>query len=148
MPGCQRRIGSVSGMDERVWLQGSRCPCGSGDTLGACCLRYLAGGGGVPAPTARALMRSRYTAFALGDVAHLLDTWHPSTRPALLDLDPQQRWLHLNVESWSGGGPFDTEGTVGFTAVCRGPDGRGELRELSRFVREDGRWYYVDGAIG
>ena len=93
-------------------------------------------------------MRSRYTAFALGDVAHLLDTWHPSTRPASLDLDPQQRWLHLNVESWSGGGPFDIEGTVGFTAVYRGPDGRGELRELSRFVREDGRWYYVDGAIG
>lgn len=92
-------------------------------------------------------MRSRYTAFVLGDTEHLLATWHPDTRPAELELDPQQRWLHLTVESCTAGGPFDAEGTVEFTAIHRGPGGRGELHELSRFVRCDGRWYYVDGDL-
>jgi len=127
--------------------EADRCPCGSGDTLDACCGRYLAGGAGRAAPTAQALMRSRYTAFVLGDTAHLLATWHPDTRPAELELDPQQRWLHLTVESCTAGGPFDAEGTVEFTAIHRGPGGRGELHELSRFVRCDGRWYYVDGDL-
>lgn len=90
-------------------------------------------------------MRSRYSAFATGDAEYLLDTWHPGTRPAALDLDPDRRWLHLRIESCSRGGPFDIDGDVEFVAVYRGPAGRGELRERSRFVREDGRWYYVDG---
>lgn len=125
----------------------ARCPCGSGETLGACCARYLTSRGGAAAPTAQALMRSRYTAFAIGDAAHLLDTWHAGTRPTDIELDPRQRWLHLNVESCSAGGPFDSIGTVQFTAVYRGPEGRDELHELSRFVRENGRWYYVDGDV-
>lgn len=90
-------------------------------------------------------MRSRYTAYALGDQAHLLATWHPSTRPDNLGPDDDLRWLHLRVDQTSRGGPFDDEGTVAFTAVYRTAQGRGELRELSRFVREDGRWYYLDG---
>lgn len=139
----RRRAGNVTGMN-----LDERCPCHSGDPFGACCGRYLAGAGGAPAPTAQALMRSRYTAFALGDVAHLLDTWHPSTRPGSLDLEPDRRWLHLSVESCSGGGPFDSDGTVCFAAVYRAPGGRGELHERSRFVRENGRWYYVDGDVG
>ncbi|MFT3659906.1 MAG: YchJ family protein [Gordonia sp. (in: high G+C Gram-positive bacteria)] len=121
-----------------------RCPCRSGETLAQCCGRHL---DGAAAPTAQALMRSRYTAFALGDPEYLSDTWHPSTRPSSIELDPEQRWLHLTVESASGGGPFDTDGIVEFTAVYRTPAGRGELRERSRFVREDGRWYYVDGDV-
>lgn len=92
-------------------------------------------------------MRSRYTAFVLGDVAHLRATWHRGTRPADLELDADRRWLHLAVESTTGGGPFDALGTVGFTAVSRDAGGRQELRELSRFVRESGRWYYVDGDL-
>ncbi len=92
-------------------------------------------------------MRSRYTAFALGDRTHLLATWHPDTRPVELALDPEQRWLHLRIDAVSGGGPFDTDGTVEFTAAYRIRRGRGELRELSRFAREDGRWYYVDGDL-
>ncbi len=90
-------------------------------------------------------MRSRYTAFAVGDAEYLLDTWHSSTRPEGLDLDAGRRWLHLSVEATDGGGPFDTAGTVEFTAVYRDQSGRGELREHSRFVREHGRWYYLDG---
>ncbi|MFZ2511687.1 MAG: YchJ family metal-binding protein [Gordonia sp. (in: high G+C Gram-positive bacteria)] len=124
-----------------------RCPCGSGETFGLCCARYVASATGGAAPTAQALMRSRYTAFALGDAAHLLETWHLTTRPPVIDLDLEQRWLHLTVESCSAGGPFDSAGTVQFIAVYRGPDGRGELHELSRFVRENGRWYYVDGDV-
>lgn len=133
-------------MSERPDASAGRCPCGSGDTLAACCGRYLTGGGKA-APTAQALMRSRYTAFAVGDEPHLLATWHPDTRPAALELDPEQRWLHLTVGACTAGGPFDAEGTVDFIAVYRDADGRGRLHELSRFVREDGRWYYLDGDL-
>lgn len=141
--------GSVTRVEKRQPAHDDevRCPCGSGETLGACCARYLASRTNAPAPTAQALMRSRFTAFAIGDAEHLRDTWHRSTRPAELELDQEQRWLHLSVESATGGGPFDAEGTVGFTAVYRTERGRGELTELSRFVREDGRWFYVDGIV-
>lgn len=123
-----------------------RCPCGSGETLALCCGRYLTGlGEGRPAPTAEALMRSRFTAFALGDADHLRATWDPSTRPAVLDLDDGLRWLHLRIDATAAGGPFDADGIVEFTAVYRGPDGRGELHERSRFVRDGGRWFYLDG---
>lgn len=92
-------------------------------------------------------MRSRYTAFAVGDVDYLLTSWHRSTRPNALVLDDEQRWLHLDVLATVRGGPFDDKGTVDFVAVYRTVEGRGELREHSRFVREDGRWRYVDGIL-
>ncbi|QGQ18473.1 hypothetical protein GC089_03395 [Cellulomonas sp. JZ18] len=125
---------------------GSRCPCGSGDTFGACCGRYLAGA--AAAPTAEALMRSRYTAFATGDAAYLHATWHPRTRPARLDLDDDVRWVRLDVLRTQAGGPFDDAGVVEFVAHHRGAGGRGRLHETSRFVREGGRWSYVDGDVG
>jgi SEC-C motif-containing protein len=93
-------------------------------------------------------MRSRYSAFAVGDAAYLHATWHPSTRPHRLDLDDDLRWTRLDVLATDRGGPFDTEGTVAFAAHHRGPDGRGVLREVSRFVREHGAWLYVDGVTG
>ena len=83
-------------------------------------------------------MRSRYSAFAVGDEDYLLATWHPSTRPASLDLDPEQRWTHLEVLSHTGGTPFQTTGTVEFRAHYRWQGHRDELHENSRFVREDG----------
>lgn len=90
-------------------------------------------------------MRSRYSAYALGDDAYVLVTWHPSTRPARLVLDPQRRWTGLEVVSRSGGGLFDAEGRVGFRARSE-RRGRAEvLAEDSRFVREGGRWLYVGG---
>lgn len=94
-------------------------------------------------------MRSRYTAFALGDMDHLQRTWHASTRPIALRDDPSTRWTGLDVVDTTGGGLFDPEGTVTFRAHFRvlGPDGRAgdddSLYERSRFVREAGRWYYV-----
>ncbi|WP_295011048.1 YchJ family protein [uncultured Microbacterium sp.] len=119
-----------------------RCPCGSGDVLGSCCGPIL---DGRPAPTAERLMRSRYSAFSLGDAAYLLRSWHPSTRPAALDLDDDVRWLRLDVLDVERGGPFDTDGVVEFEAVHRDASGRGVLHERSRFVREAGRWFYLDG---
>lgn len=92
-------------------------------------------------------MRSRYSAFALGLPAYLLDTWHPDTRPTSLDLDPGQRWTRLDVLEHRSGGPFDTTGTVTFRAWWRTDDARGQLEEISSFVRESGRWYYVDGVV-
>ncbi|MFD6135564.1 YchJ family protein [Isoptericola sp. NPDC056618] len=124
-----------------------RCPCGSGDTYGACCGPLLAGDR--LAPTAEALMRSRYTAFAVGDPAYLRATWHPRTRPRSLELDDDQRWRRLVVLATHAGGPFDDGGEVEFVAqyVQAASGDRGRLHEVSRFVREDGRWFYVDGDL-
>ncbi|HEU5144158.1 MAG TPA: YchJ family protein [Dermatophilaceae bacterium] len=124
----------------------SRCPCGSGATYAACCAPLVRAQ--ALAQTAEALMRSRYTAYAVGDVEHLLRTWHPRTRPVALDLDDGPRWTGLVVEHASGGGPGDTEGTVEFRARWSGPGGSGELHEVSRFERRGGRWLYVDGDAG
>ncbi|CEA09530.1 hypothetical protein BN1051_02900 [Arthrobacter saudimassiliensis] len=119
-----------------------RCPCLSGEDYPSCCGRFHAG---APAPTAEALMRSRYSAFALGDSGYLLQTWHPDTRPRDLDLDPDLQWRRLDVLGTAAGGPLDTEGTVHFKAYWRAPEGRGVQEENSRFLRLDGRWYYLDG---
>ncbi|MBO3083102.1 YchJ family protein [Cellulomonas fengjieae] len=127
-----------------------RCPCGTGETYGECCGRYLTDGR--RAPTAEALMRSRYTAFATGAGHYLLATWHPSTRPDVLELDEATVWRRLDVLGTDAGGPWDDAGTVEFVAHYRVDDGTGDgrpgrLHETSRFVREDGRWLYVDGSI-
>jgi Uncharacterized protein conserved in bacteria len=98
-------------------------------------------------PTAESLMRSRFEAFARGDVAHLLASWHPSTRPAQLDLDDDVQWRRLQIVDTVAGGPDDTEGVVEFRASYRSPDGAGLLHERSRFTRVDGRWVYVDGEL-
>ncbi|HEX4087196.1 MAG TPA: YchJ family metal-binding protein [Trebonia sp.] len=116
------------------------CPCGLGDEYDLCCGRLHAG---APAPTAEALMRARYSAFAVGDLGYLLATYHSSSRPGAFSLDPSIEWTRLAVLETTGGGLFDADGTVQFRAVY-GRDGkRGVLAETSRFVREDGRWTYV-----
>ncbi|SDS01217.1 SEC-C motif-containing protein [Paraoerskovia marina] len=127
----------------------ARCPCCSGDLYGLCC--GPAHSGTRPAPTAEALMRSRFSAFAVGDADYLRASWHVSTRPAELDLDPDLEWWRLDILGTTAGGPFDDAGTVEFVAHYRDPavagrEGRGKMQELSRFVREGGRWYYVDAA--
>lgn len=92
-------------------------------------------------------MRSRYSAFVLGLADYLLDTWHPLTRPEVLEIDADVQWRRLLIESTEQGGPFDQEGTVTFTAIGRTPEGRFEQRERSRFERYGlkRRWVYVDG---
>ena len=122
-----------------------RCPCGSGLPYDECCGPLHAGA--ATAATAEALMRSRFSAFAVGDATYLLRTWHPSTRPSELETDADVRWYRLDIEDRSAGGPFDREGAVTFTAWYRSPDGPGALHERSRFRREDATWFYVDGVV-
>lgn len=119
------------------------CPCGRGPTIETCCGRYL--GTGVPVPDAESLMRSRYTAFVRGHATHLLATWHASHRPASLELDSGVKWLGLEVKRHTLVDGSHAE--VEFVARSR-LQGRGQrLHERSRFVREDGVWFYVDGDI-
>ena len=91
-------------------------------------------------------MRSRFSAYAIGDAEYLRETWHPSTRPASLELDPGIRWYRLDILGVKRGGLLDTEGTVEFRAFNRTDAGAGEQHELSRFTRVGGRWLYVDAA--
>jgi SEC-C motif-containing protein len=109
--------------------------------MDACCGRLLAGT--AHAATAEDLMRSRYTAFAMGDVDHLARTWHPSTRPRRINIDPDRTWTRLEVLGTTGGGMLDKEGTVAFDAHHRDGDGDHVLHEDSAFVRHEGRWVYV-----
>lgn len=122
---------------------GAACPCGSGEAYAACCGPLLRAE--ALAETAESLMRSRYSAFVVGDVDHLLRTWHPRTRPSRLDLDDELHWTGLEVEAVAGGGPDDTTGLVEFRARWAVHGRTGELHELSRFERRAGRWLYVDG---
>ncbi|MEH3088615.1 MAG: YchJ family metal-binding protein [Microbacterium arborescens] len=122
---------------------GRPCPCGSGRSFGTCCRPVLDGAAAV---TAEDLMRSRFTAFAVHDAAHLARTWHPRTRPDDLDLDPGTSWTGLDV-ILSRGGAGDETGVVEFRARWSSRGGGGELHERSRFARVRGRWVYVDGVI-
>jgi len=91
-------------------------------------------------------MRSRYTAFALADETYLLATWHRSTRPDSVRFEPGLRWLGLRIVASADTGPDSAE--VEFIARFRiGGGSAGRHHELSRFVREEGRWFYVDGDL-
>ncbi len=116
------------------------CPCGGG-AYAACCGRFHAG---EAASTAEQLMRSRYSAYVLNDNAYLLQSWHASTRPAAAELEEGHggKWLGLEVKRHV---PAGDDATVEFVARYK-IDGRAHrLHEVSRFVREEGRWYYVEG---
>ena len=87
-------------------------------------------------------MRARYSAYVVGQINYLLATWHPSTAPGDLELSPI-KWLGLDVRHTETGGDA---GEVEFVARLRDSSGRAQrMHETSRFVRQDGRWYYIDG---
>ena len=92
-------------------------------------------------------MRSRYSAYVLGLEDYLLATWHASTRPATLNLKdgPPTKWVGLEITAQAQEG--DTA-TVEFVARCKVGGRAQRMHEISHFVREDGRWYYVDAADG
>ncbi|MEU4086123.1 YchJ family protein [Streptomyces aureus] len=115
------------------------CPCGLTGPYALCCGRFHRGE--AAAPSAEALMRSRYCAFVQEDEAYLLRTWHPRTRPARVEFEPGMRWTGLEILDTGQGSAFHTTGTVTFRASWRG----GSLHERSRFERVDGAWVYVDG---
>jgi SEC-C motif-containing protein len=124
------------------------CPCGRTTAKGhpmaleSCCGLYLAG---QPAPDPESLMRSRYSAFVRGDVPYLLATWHSGQRPAELKLEAGGKWLGLQIKQHrvTGAGTAEVEFVARFRV-----DGKAvRQQERSRFVREDGRWFYVDGDV-
>lgn len=121
-----------------------RCPCGTGLNYGECCGRFHSGA--VHAPTAEALMRSRFTAFAVGDADYLLRTWDPDTRPTRLNLDVGLTFYRLDILGTSGGGPFDTTGRVKFQAFYKGA-ASGVQEEDSAFRKVAGRWLYAAGEV-
>ena len=127
------------------------CPCGRTDasarpmTYAACCGRYLDHWDEQPAPDAESLMRSRYSAFVLQRADYLLATWHAPQRPPSVDFDPGARWLGLEVRAARATG--DDTAEVEFVARHRIAGRAVRLHERSRFVREGGRWFYVDGVF-
>lgn len=122
------------------------CPCGSGLDYDDCCRRWHEGPLHRQAPTAEALMRSRYSAFVLARGEYLLATWHPDTRPPHApDFDPGLRWLGLEVRRHTETGADTAQ--VEFVARSKFAGRAHRLHETSRFVREDGCWYYVDGDL-
>lgn len=121
----------------------TQCPCGSGHAFEDCCGPIIAG---APAPTAEALMRSRYSAFVRDELAYLQASWHASTRPAsLTPNEPGLKWLGLEVKRHAV--QDDTHATVEFVARSKWGGRAQRMHELSRFVRENGQWFYVDGDL-
>lgn len=90
-------------------------------------------------------MRSRYTAYSVGDIAHLERSWHPDARPPDLTLVPGRVWVGLDIVDTDAGRALDAAGVVEFVAHYEGPDGPGAQHERSRFVRHGGSWVYLDG---
>lgn len=124
---------------------GEACPCGSGRPFADCCGPCL--DDRIAAPTAEALMRSRYTAYVRLHEAYLLATWHPTTRPAALHLDtePQPHWIGLTVRRHE---VQDADHAIVEFVARYKLNGRAfKLQETSRFVCEAGRWLYVAGEI-
>jgi len=124
-----------------IFTGSETCPCGHGAAYDACCGRWHEGND--PAPDAESLMRSRYSAYVLGLHRYLRDTWHPSTRPAAIEPDPPGlRWLGLEVRRAAS---LDADhASVEFVARSKLAGRAHRLHEVSRFVREQGRWFYLD----
>jgi SEC-C motif-containing protein len=123
------------------------CPCGSGEPLDGCCGLLL---DGVPASTAVALMRSRYTAYTRGAIDYLIETHDAATRgeldrASITAWSRETQWLGLEIIETVRGGEDDDDGIVEFVARGRSGGKPFEHRERSRFRRRDGRWFYVDG---
>ena len=124
---------------------GRPCLCSSGRSFATCCGPYLQADK-LP-QTAEQLMRSRYSAFVVGDSDYLRQTWHETTRPEQLQVEQGVHWLGLQILACQAGGPEDVEGWVEFMAQFKVHGRLQCLHERSRFRRKEGRWYYLDGQI-
>lgn len=125
------------------------CPCGSGKPLDACCGPLI---DGAPAPTAEALMRSRYTAYALGNIAYIAATHAPEAQEDFDQAGSEEmarkvKWKGLTIEATEAGGPDDETGSVTFAARFSMQGQESFHREISTFRKDDGRWVYVDGQV-
>ncbi len=121
------------------------CPCGSGESFGSCCLAIHRGER--QPDTAEQLMRSRYSAYAVGDLDYVWRSWHPRTRPAALPADSGLTWTGLKILDTVDGQPGDQTGEVEFRAHDRHGARTGTLHERSRFAVRARRWLYVDGDL-
>jgi SEC-C motif-containing protein len=137
----------MSKNDKQV-ANNKECPCGSGKSYDACCRPFVAGES-LPG-TAEQLMRSRYCAYVLRDSAYLLDTWYRSSRPGNLSLDKETApdWIGLKVKGTESGGEKDLEGTVEFVARYKVNGKAHRMHEVSRFIKQNNKWFYVDGESG
>jgi len=121
------------------------CHCNSDRPYAECCEPLLSGDR--MACTAETLMRSRYTAYVVRDIAYLLKSWHPSTRPEKIDTATIPEWCGLHIVRTEKGMETDSEGVVEFQAASFSQKKAWRLHEVSHFVKEDGQWLYVDGDI-
>lgn len=126
------------------------CPCGSTRPLSDCCYPYVKSW--QPAPTAEALMRSRYVAYCLKQIDYLVTTHHPSRRhpnshTLIAATAHSTQWVGLNILATTAGQTTDTTGTVKFVARYREGKQIGQLHERSQFIKEQGKWFYLDGEI-
>ncbi len=118
----------------------SPCPCGSKKTFEQCCGPFLKEGAQASDPVT--LMRSRYTAFCIGDYSYLKQTWHPETCPDDLGSDEPSNWISLEILDSDVEGD---EGEVEFRACLIFDNKLETLHEISQFDRVDGRWLYHSG---
>jgi SEC-C motif domain protein len=131
------------------------CPCGAGPSAADCCARYFVAAGateGSTAPTAEALMRSRYSAYALGVIDHIMGTHHPKAagdvdRKSTEKWSQEAKWLGLDIVSTEAGGDGDETGMVEFIARYELSATPLTHHERAQFRRHDGRWFYWDGAM-
>jgi SEC-C motif-containing protein len=128
----------------------SLCPCQSGKDYDACCGPVI--NGTRPAPTAEALMRSRYSAYPKGEIDYLERSLHPEHRHdydpvAAKDWADKAEWINLDILDVKGGGEDDEQGTVEFVATYRQKGNTLSHHEVGQFTRLNGIWYYADGKI-
>lgn len=126
----------------------TQCPCGSGLPYEMCCGMYHHNPG--TAPTAQALMRSRYSAFAIKDFNYISETHLPDDQPTqnaehIADCNDHTQWIRLEILDTVAGEEKDKEGVVEFVAHFKEGKHIGRLKERSVFRKVNGRWYYVAG---
>jgi SEC-C motif domain protein len=123
-----------------------KCACCSGLAYEECCGLFLAGE--KQATTAEVLMRSRFTAFTKHDAAYILKTWEPTKRPSKVDFPENSvTWKRLEILNTKKGGDKDVKGIVEFKAYYLLNHEEYVVHEISRFRKDQGRWYYLDGAV-
>lgn len=128
-------------------MEDQQCPCSSGKSYVDCCGTYISGKKNPD--TAEQLMRSRYTAFHNNEIEYLRDTLHPSKQSEKADEQYKDgientKWLKLIILNTENGQVEDTEGMVEFAAFYKDSE-LGEIHESSKFVKENGRWFYLFG---
>lgn len=122
------------------------CLCGSGSSYEDCCAPYHRGE--KTPPTAEALMRSRFTAYAMQNADYLLATWNGSKRPDSINFEKEEaQWLRLEIVGCKKGGIKDAKGIVEFKAYFLANGEESVMNEISRFKKVAGRWHYLDGLV-